>query len=117
MSSLSNPLGRTGLEELERELDANAQQTESSSAQIHLRLFKRSTRKSITVAENLPSAWNLEKLLQALKRQYSCNGTLKTDAENGQRVLQLSGDQRQNIIAFALEKSLCERDAFTIHGY
>ena len=79
---------------------------------IHLRLFKRSARKSITTAEHLPVEWNLTKLLKALKQEFCCSGVARE-----QGVLQLSGDQRQRLVQFLVREGLRSESDFVIHGY
>ena len=99
---MNNPLGHVDIVEPEAE----------ASAQIHLRLFKRSARKSITTAEGLPTEWPLPKLLKALKQEFCCSGVVK---DHG--ILQLSGDQRQRLVQFLVRAGLRTEGDFVIHGY
>ena len=47
-------------------------------------------------------------LLQEIKKNFCCNGSIVNDAECG-NIIQLQGDQRENIRKFLIDESLCDK--------
>ena len=47
---------------------------------------------------------------------FSCNGSIVKDTELGE-VLQLSGDQRDNVAKFLTEEGICKKEDLKIHGF
>lgn len=87
-----------------------------SQLSVHLRITKRSGRKSITSIEGvnlLPTAkdLSLEKLLAEMRKKFSCNGSLKDG------VIFLQGDHREGIRDLLVHKNLCTREQVKIHGF
>ena len=99
--------------------DIQLQLEEAEDFKIHLRVQKRSARKSITVVEGLPDHWNAKKLTRAFKKQFSCNGAVKVakEEDGGGNVIQLSGDQRQVVVRFLIAEGLCTASQCVMHGY
>lgn len=83
---------------------------------IHIRVQQRTGRKSLTLVEGLAAELDLKKILKALKKQHCCNGTVVETEENGD-VLQLSGDQRQNVLAFLVEEGIAKKENVKMHGF
>lgn len=54
-------------------------------------------------------------VLKAFKKKFNCNGTIVDDPEYGQ-VIQLQGDQRQNVSQFLTEEGIAKKDVIKIHG-
>lgn len=82
---------------------------------IHLRLQQFSAKRSITTIEGLDKDLNLEKICAAMRKAFSCNGTVQENT-----VIQLQGDHRVAIRAwFIKEKLFTEKelqDRMVIHG-
>ena len=55
-------------------------------------------------------------MLKALKKEFCCNGCVVEDPEHG-TVIQLQGDQRNNVSQFLINEGLCKRDDLKIHGF
>jgi len=100
------------------DLDATLEQDDDFK--IHLRVQKRSARKSVTVVEGFPEQWDAKKIVRALKRTLSCNGAIKSATEDDEgcgQVIQLTGDQRHAVLRFLVEQKLCTAKQCEVHGY
>lgn len=78
---------------------------------IDIRLQQRNGRKTITLIEGLPESFDLKKLLTHFKKTFSTNGTIQGS------VMQLQGDQRQNVKGFLVRNKLCEENEIRLHGF
>lgn len=58
---------------------------------VHIRIFKRNARKSVTTVENLPHGINLKNLIKALKKSMNCNGNIVKDEKTDLMVISLQG--------------------------
>lgn len=58
-----------------------------------IRNQQRNGRKSLTTVEGLARAYDIKKICKALKKEFSCNGTVIQSEELGE-IIQLQGDQR-----------------------
>lgn len=58
---------------------------------------------------------NLKKLLKAFKKNFMCNGAIIDDSEMGQ-VIQLTGDQRQNVKEFLIDEEINDKESIMVHG-
>lgn len=87
-----------------------------STGYVHIRIQQRNGRKSLTTVQGLASDLDLRKILKALKKTYSTNGTILTDEELGQ-IIQLQGDQRKNVYEFLTRCNICRKDEVKIHGF
>lgn len=65
--------------------------------EIHVRKQNRRGRKWVTTIENIPESFDLNKLLNSLKKELCCNGTIVTSEKTGKRILQMQGDQGAKI--------------------
>ncbi len=55
-------------------------------------------------------------LSRACKKEFACNGTVVEHPEYGE-VLQLQGDQRENICQFLTKTGLVKQDQLKVHGF
>ena len=88
---------------------------------VHIRVQQRNGRKSITTLQGLElEGEKLEKklksVLKTMKKEFCCNGHLVQDEEMG-FVLQLQGDQRENIAAFLVKNELVLKENIKMHGF
>ena len=102
---------------------------------MHIRIQQRSGRKTLTTVQvcslfvfvfffffsifffqGLAADLNLKKILKYFKKEFCCNGTIVKDAEMG-KVVQVQGDQRQNIFNFLTQENICEKSQIKIHGF
>lgn len=87
-----------------------------SSSYVHIRRQARNGRKCLTTVQGLPDDLDMKKIIKAMKRVYSTNGTLVKNADMG-TILQLQGDQRKNVADFLLKYKICEKGEVKIHGF
>lgn len=83
---------------------------------VHIRIQQRNGRKTITTLQGLDEKYDQKKLTKAFKKEFNCNGTVVEDEQYGE-VIQLSGDQRNNIQNFLVEVGICKSDCLVIHGF
>ena len=86
----------------------------------HIRVQQRNGRKCITSFDGLEEDLDLKSICKAMREAFSCNGNviMKDDEETG--VIQLQGDQRENIKQWLLEQEIIlknEVDRIVVHGF
>ena len=92
-------------------------------SKIHLRLFKRNARKTITLIEGLDqySEIDLNKFLKYAKTKLSCNGNIKKDSGDedttSKILIQLQGDHRNEVSLILQHRYHVENRHIVIHGY
>ena len=57
-----------------------------------------------------------KKILKFIKKKFACNGSIVEDEKFG-KVIQLQGDQRENIKEFFKEKKICKENEIKVHGF
>ena len=83
---------------------------------VDITVKQRNGRKMITHIANMPREYDLPKILKYIKKSCKCGGAiLKT--EEGEEVIQLSGDQRQNVFTFFIECDVMDKHNIKIHGF
>jgi translation initiation factor 1 len=88
----------------------------STKGYVHIRIQQRNGRKSLTTIQGLAFDLDLKKILKALKKTFSTNGTIVNDEELG-KVIQLQGDQRKNVLEFFVKYEVCQRSEIKVHGF
>lgn len=83
---------------------------------VHVRIQQRNARSSLTTIQGLKQDLDLKRISKALKKQYHTNGTVMNDSELGQ-VIQLQGDQRNNVVDFLVRFQICQKQEIKVHGY
>lgn len=81
---------------------------------IHIRTQQRNGKKSLTIVQGLPKKLNLKKVLSYFKKQFCCNGCIVEQDE--EQVLQITGDQRQNVADFLINEKIAPKAMIKIHG-
>eukprot|EP01089_Gocevia_fonbrunei_P012083 TRINITY_DN2764_c0_g2_i1.p1 TRINITY_DN2764_c0_g2~~TRINITY_DN2764_c0_g2_i1.p1 ORF type:complete len:110 (-),score=17.14 TRINITY_DN2764_c0_g2_i1:89-418(-) len=85
------------------------------SGSVHLRIQKRSGRKSLTIIQGIDPK-RTEKVLKYLKKTLCCNGSIITTEEFG-TVIQLQGDHRESVKDFLISKVKYKEENIKVHGY
>lgn len=83
---------------------------------VHIRIQQRNGRKTLTTVQGLSSEYDLKKIVRACKKEFACNGTVIEHPEYGE-VLQLQGDQRENICQWLTKSGLAKSDQLKVHGF
>merc|ERR1712212_1471481 len=83
---------------------------------VHIRTQQRNGRKTLTTVQGLSAEYDLKKIVRACKKEFACNGTVVEHAEYGE-VLQLQGDQRENICQFLTKVGLVNGSQIKVHGF
>jgi translation initiation factor 1 len=90
-----------------------------SKTKYHIRVQQRNGRKCITTLDGLEEDLDLKRICRAMRNAFSCNGNV-TSKEGGGEVIQLQGDQRDNIKQWLLEQEIIQRnevDRIVVHGF
>uniref|UniRef100_A0A0K8W6E3 Eukaryotic translation initiation factor eIF1 n=1 Tax=Bactrocera latifrons TaxID=174628 RepID=A0A0K8W6E3_BACLA len=83
---------------------------------VHIRIQQRNGRKTLTTVQGLSSEYDLKKIVRSCKKEFACNGTVIEHPEYGE-VLQLQGDQRENICQWLTKAGLAKPDQLKVHGF
>ena len=96
---------------------ADAEETGTGDqGKVHIRVQQRNGRKCITLIEGLAEDLDVKRICKAFKKNFSCNGAITKDADNGE-IIQLSGDQRTNTKDFLVDQEICTNGQIVIHGF
>lgn len=87
---------------------------EFSTQKIHIRKTQRNGRKCITTIEGLADELDIKKITKALKKVFKCNGAIVKD-ENELEIIQLSGDQRNNVKDFLITEEIEKEETIIVH--
>ncbi len=85
----------------------------------HIRVQQRNGRKCITTVDGLEEDLDLKRMCRAMRNAFSCNGNV-SKKDDGTEVIQLQGDQRENIKLWLLEQEILQKnevDRIVIHGF
>lgn len=98
--------------------DENMLQTETLEL-VHIRVYQRKSRKYVTTIEGIPRDLKLKPIVKYMKKKFSCSGVIKTELKNDveKSIIQLSGDQRDNISNFLVDKKIVEKRQIKVHGF
>lgn len=95
------------------------QQNSLAKNKYHIRVQQRNGRKCITTLDGLEEDLDLKRICRAMRNAFSCNGNV-TSKEDGGDVIQLQGDQRENIKQWLLDMEIIlknEVDRIVVHGF
>ena len=87
-----------------------------NNSKIHLRSQQRNGKKSITIVQGLDEELDEKKILKYFKKTFQCNGCISEDKEYG-KIIQLSGDQKDNVKQFLIQQQIYTEDCIVVHGY
>ncbi|KAH7646534.1 eukaryotic translation initiation factor eIF1 [Dermatophagoides farinae] len=83
---------------------------------IHIRIQQRSGRKTLTTVQGIADNFDKKKIVKACKKEFACNGTVVDHPEYGE-VIQLQGDQRNNIVEFLTKIGIAKSEQLKVHGF
>lgn len=110
MSFLNNDL----ISNIEDEL--TGKNKSGKKEKMHLRVQQRNGKKCITILEGLFPDIDPKKIIQKMKSKFACGGCVKTD-DDGNTVITLTGDKRNDIVDFFTLRKIAEKNDFVLHGY
>ena len=97
-----------------KQLEADVVGKVTGTTQVHVRVQQRNKRKCWTLIEGLDEKEHeLKPILKSMKKKFSCDGSIQNKTEDP--ILQLTGDQRENVVPF-LRKLGIDEDDIVIHG-
>mmetsp|Transcript_17200 Transcript_17200/g.16648 ORF Transcript_17200/g.16648 Transcript_17200/m.16648 type:complete len:110 (-) Transcript_17200:334-663(-) len=97
--------------------DANDAKGGNAADKVHVRVQQRNGRKCITTVAGLAEDLDVKRICKSFKKNFSCNGALQKDEETDGAVIQLSGDQRTNVMDFLTDQDICLKDEIVLHGF
>ena len=80
---------------------------------VYIKYIKRNGKKCITTIEGLENDLDIKKITKSLKKIFFCNGSIKKD-NNEEDVIQLSGDQRDNVKEFLVDQEIIKKEDIII---
>lgn len=98
---------------------ANSLERNLHKSKVHIRVQQRNGKKCITSIEGLDEDLDQKRICKHMRKLFNCNGNVIADPDRGE-VIQLQGDQRDNVRAFLLEQSVLEaheKDRLVVHGF
>ncbi|KAI0985037.1 hypothetical protein GJ496_009702 [Pomphorhynchus laevis] len=107
--------GSSGFPDANRESE-NTVAGGGKSSLIHIRIQQRTGRKLVTTVQGIPQELDLKKINKYFRKTFSCLGTVVNHSEYGE-VVQLSGDQRENVCNFLSNGLNIPVDQIKVHGF
>lgn len=96
----------------------DASDNKKKTDKVHIRVQQRNGRKCITTIAGLAEDLDLKRILKAFKKNFKCNGAIVKDKETDTQVVQLSGDQRDNVVDFMVDQEIiASADECVKHGF
>ena len=83
--------------------------------EVHIRIQQRNGRKCLTLVQGLPPKLDQQKVLRYFKHKFCCNGKILEDEKAG-KVMQMQGDQRNNVLDFLVNEKIVTKDQIKVHG-
>lgn len=90
--------------------------TKEENLKVHLRVQQRNARQRLTTVSGLSQDLDFKDLAKKIKKRLCCSGAVVHD-ESDHQVLQLTGDQRQEIVDFLVETGIVDKKDIIVHGY
>lgn len=89
--------------------------TANQNELIHIRIQQRNGKKNLTTLQGLSNDIELKKIVKAFKKEFACNGCIVQHKEYGE-IIQLQGDQRENVKNFLIKGNLGNEEIIKVHG-
>ncbi|GFO26747.1 protein translation factor sui1 homolog [Plakobranchus ocellatus] len=105
-----------GIKNFDPFADTNESVGNAQETLIHIRIQQRNGRKTLTTVQGLDQKYDFKKIAKAAKKEFACNGTVVEHPEYGE-VIQLQGDQRENIRGFLIKVGLASQSQIKLHGF
>ena len=92
------------------------EEKKSKQSYIHIRIQQRNAKKTITTVEGIDPDIDLKRLVKYIKKKFNCNGSIII-TEDDIPIIQLQGDQRENIKKFLIKENIISEDFVKVHGF
>lgn len=90
---------------------------DTAGDKVHIRVFKRSAKKYITIVEGLDQTLDFKGILKKLRKDVLfCNGKVVKDKETELQTLKLQGDHQEKLIQFFTTELSIKEDDIVVHG-
>ena len=83
---------------------------------VHIRIQQRNAKKTITTIEGLDASIDFKKIVKYIKKKFNCNGSIIKTVDDID-IIQLQGDQRENIKNFLIKENIVSEDFIKVHGF
>jgi translation initiation factor 1 len=97
--------------------DDAGNQAGNQTDKVHVRVQQRNGRKCITTVAGLADDLDIKRICKSFKKNFSCNGAVQKDEDTDGEVIQLSGDQRTNVMEFLVDQEICHKEEVVLHGF
>ena len=91
-------------------------ENEKKQNTVHIRIKQRNAKKTITTIEVLDASIDFKKIVKYIKKKFNCNGSIIKTVDDID-IIQLQGDQRENIKNFLIKENIVSEDFIKIHGF
>jgi translation initiation factor 1 len=108
----ADPFSDAGGSGAQQDLESDA----TANSLIHIRIQQRNGRKTLTTVQGIAEKFDKKKLVRSFKKEFACNGTVVDHPEYGE-VIQLQGDQRNNVCLFLTKYGITKQELLKIHGF
>lgn len=90
---------------------------DKKSFNVHISIQQRSSKKYITNVAGFPDYYDIPKVLRYIKKFFKCGGSIVKDPKTGEDVIQVTGDQRENIKKFFIECDVVDKENIIKSGF
>lgn len=98
----------------------NPTEIEIIKSKIHIRIQQRNGKKCITTIEGLEDDLDLKRICRSMRKTFNCNGNVTASKDSEEEVIQLQGDQRENVKIWLLDQEIINKSDISrlvIHGF
>ncbi len=97
-------------------MDEFPEQLTISKQKYHVRVQQRNGKKCITLLEGIEDDLDAKRICKSMQKTFNCNGNVKKDFYD-RDVIQLQGDQRENVKKWLIEQQVADITIIVIHGF
>lgn len=84
---------------------------------VHIRVFKRTGKKYITIVDGLEQTLDFKAILKKLRKDVLfCNGKAVKDKDTGIQTFKLQGDHQEKLIDFFTSELGIKKEDIVVHG-
>jgi len=95
--------------------DPFGEDKEDENFKVIISIQQRNSKKYMTFVNEIPSKYDLPKLVKYIKKSFNCNGSVIK--EDDKEYLTFSGDQRHNIAKFFVDCNVMDKENIVVRGF